>query len=74
MRYGGRGIERNTIHATEQVDVETDENGKVVSVWFRCMMLPFQQATVDDYRAKEMISAYEQGHVPTLIAVEVEDV
>lgn len=48
--YGNRG----TIHHTEHLDVEVDKNGKVVAVWFRCALLPFQQHNVDDTRAVEM--------------------
>lgn len=73
-RYGGRAEKRNTIHATEHLDVETDETGAVISVWFRCQMLPFEQTRVDASRAEEMRRAY-RGHSdePTrLIAVEVE--
>ena len=45
--YGGQGEERNTIHATDYVDVETDQNGKVLAVWFRCSTLPFKQHLSD---------------------------
>jgi hypothetical protein len=54
--YGGQGEDRNTIHGTEFVDVET-RNGKVVSVWFRCSLLKFEQHEVDAYRANEMKDA-----------------
>ncbi len=59
-----------TIHQTTELDVET-YNGKVVAVWFRCMMLPFNQEDVDKSRAKEMIEAYKEP-APRLLAVEVE--
>lgn len=36
--YGGKG----TIHQTSAIDVEVDHEGRVLSVWFRCMSLPFQ--------------------------------
>ena len=48
-RYGYN----KTWHRTHQINVETHE-GRVVAVWFRCMVLPF---TVSDYglqRAIEM--------------------
>lgn len=48
--YGGTG----TIHSTGYVDVEVDKNGDVVSVWFRCSMLPFKQHNVDEARAADM--------------------
>jgi hypothetical protein len=47
--YGDGG----TIHATPTIDVEIFE-GKIVSVWFRCQILPFTQREVDRRRATEM--------------------
>lgn len=47
--YGGD----NTIHQTEQLQVEVS-NGRVVSVWFRCQMLPFEQVDVAGPRAASM--------------------
>ncbi len=32
-----------TIHRSGHLDVETDDNGNVVAVWFRCLSLPFKQ-------------------------------
>jgi len=55
-RYYGDG---GTIHHTGYVDVDVDRNGHVVSVWFRCQLLPFRQTDVDDHRALEMYSAYK---------------
>lgn len=52
--YGGVG----TIHRTGHLDVEIHD-GKVVSVWFRCQPLPFQQSDVDAVRAKDMRRCYE---------------
>lgn len=57
-----------TIHSTEHLDVET-HNGKVVAVWFRCAMLPFEQAEVDGERARSMLATKEQ--LPRLNAVDV---
>jgi hypothetical protein len=37
--------------------VEVDAAGKVVAVWFRCQMLPFEQVTVGERRAREMTRA-----------------
>lgn len=54
-RYYGDG---GTIHHTGHVDIEVDRNGHVVSVWFRCQLLPFKQADVEDSRALEMYRAY----------------
>jgi hypothetical protein len=36
--YGGKG----TIHQTNTIDVEVDPEGRVLSVWFRCINLPFK--------------------------------
>ena len=66
--YGHQG----TIHQTTQLDVETDKHGNVVAVWFRCQLLPFQQVTVDDQRAKEMTRDGGE-HLPSLVAVELQD-
>jgi hypothetical protein len=43
MIYGHDG----TIHKTRYLDVEVDDDGRVVAVWFRCLMLPFKQVTGD---------------------------
>lgn len=50
FKYGGG----NTIHSNNGLDVEVDKDGTVVAVWFRCMMLPFEQVNVNDERAKSM--------------------
>lgn len=50
MIYG----HKNTLHQTQRVNVELDKDGKVVSVWFRCMALPFDQIVVDPARASKM--------------------
>lgn len=42
--YGGKG----TIHRTGTVDIQQDEAGNVVAVWFRCMSLPFRCSSVDE--------------------------
>lgn len=63
--YGGNG----TIHGTNVVNVET-RDGKVVSVWFRCMALPFDQTEVEAARADEMSRMY-RGTVPKLDGVTV---
>jgi hypothetical protein len=51
MIYGHDG----TIHGTQHLDVEVDEYGVVVSVWFRCCALPFDVTRVGLDRAAEMI-------------------
>lgn len=69
-RYYGDG---GTIHASTALDVETTQDGRVVAVWFRCQMLPFEQVAVEGARASEMISAYSGAEVPVLTGVEVQD-
>jgi len=47
--YGDGG----TIHGNMSLDVEVYK-GKVVSVWYRCAMLPFEEHKVNKQRAEEM--------------------
>lgn len=56
FRYG----DNRTIHGTGHVDVEVDTEGNVVSVWFRCMALPFKQSQVLVPRADEMRRMYKE--------------
>lgn len=65
--YGDGG----TIHSTGEVNVELDKNGKVVSVWFRCALLPFTQHVVDDNRAKDMRRAYSENSIPEIRGLEL---
>lgn len=65
--YGDGG----TIHGTGHLDVEVDDAGQVVAVWFRCLMLPFKQTDVEPARAREMRSV--AVHLPQLTGVEVLD-
>ncbi len=68
--YGHDG----TIHGTNYVDVEVDENGNVVSVWFRCMTLSFRQTNVNSQRANSMRETYkDKRYIAKLVAVEYED-
>lgn len=67
--YGGDG----TIHGNSELDVEVDSYGRVVAVWFRCQMLPFQQVQVDKRRADEMRTAAGEGGLPALTGVELSD-
>jgi hypothetical protein len=48
--YGHDG----TIHKTQKLNIEIDKRGGVVSVWFRCMALPFDVTVVGEDRAVEM--------------------
>lgn len=50
----------NTIHNSNEVNVEVDKHGTVVGVWFRCMMLPFDVTEVSAERAKEMKTANKE--------------
>jgi hypothetical protein len=38
-RYYGDG---GTIHGTTWLDVEVDDAGRVLAVWFRCQTLPYR--------------------------------
>jgi len=61
MRYG----DNKTWHQTGYIDVETDEKGNVVSVWFRCLLLPFKQTIVGGDRIIEMNEVYGVGRAKT---------
>lgn len=66
--YGDDG----TIHRTGEVNVELDERGRVVSVWFRCALLPFTQNVVGKDRAASMRRAYER-QIPRITAIDLVD-
>ena len=67
--YGGE----NTIHRTKLLNIEVDRwTGKVVSVWFRCLHLPFDITSVDKNRSKEMKRLYEENEPVKIDAIEVE--
>lgn len=70
MIYGHSG----TLHQTGEVNVELDSDGKVVSVWYRCMRLPFTQDVVEDYRATEMRHSYRTAPPAPIEAIEFLDV
>ncbi len=69
FRYG----DNKTIHGTRHLNIETDIEGRVVSVWFRCMPLPFEQVTVSEVRAEEMYRMYSESEIK-LNAVVLEDI
>ena len=69
MKYGGN----ETIHQTGQVNVEVNQNGEVVSVWFRCMPLPFTESVVDDRRSKEMHGMYAKSPAKSIVHIEFDD-
>ena len=66
IRYYGGDM---TIHSGGEVNVELDDDGKVVSVWFRCQPLPFTQTVTDPRRADEMRRMYERSPAPGIDAV-----
>jgi len=69
-RYGGD----RTIHRNNAVDVEVDKDGNVVSVWFRCQPIPFNQSLSDDRRAEEMRRLYASTPgIPGLVEIVLED-
>lgn len=65
----------NTIHRTKLLNIEVDEKtGEIVSVWFRCMALPFDVTKVDKERANEMKRAYKNNKIMEISAVEFEEI
>ena len=66
FKYGSN----NTFHRDEEVDVEVDKNGKVVSVWFRCMQLPFKQINVNVDRAKSIKSSDKPFNIDSINFIE----
>ena len=63
----------NTIHRTKLLNIEIDEKtGEVVSVWFRCMPLPFDVHYAEKERADEMRRMYK-GNIPEINAIEIEE-
>lgn len=68
MRYN-----KNSNGTCGSLDVEIDEDGNVVAVWFRCMMLPFKTHIVSDTRAQSMKDSYAQNHLRDLVSIEVEN-
>jgi hypothetical protein len=67
MKYGYD----ETIHKTEFLYVETDLDGVVRSVWFRCAMIPFEQVKVGPNRAQDMYAAYKTYGHTRLVGVEL---
>ena len=65
----------NTIHRTKLVNVEVDsKTGEVVSVWFRCLALPFDVTKVYKNRVKEMKEMSKRNTTKIdAIVVEVEE-
>lgn len=69
MVYGHDG----TIHCSNQLDIEVDDQGEIVSVWFRCAGLPFKQINVGKSRADEMRRMYSENKIHPITAIEFKD-
>ena len=65
--YGDGG----TIHASSDINVELDDQGRVVSVWFRCCPLQFTQTVVDTNRAQDMRAMYQRNDFAGLHGLEI---
>lgn len=63
----------NTVHQNSYLDVEVDENGLVVALWYRCMPLPFKQHQVTKERAREMTDFYKSSTPPKVFSIEIEN-
>lgn len=63
----------DTIHSDKVINVETDDKGNVVAVWFRCQPLPFTQSNHGEQRAEEMRGMYENHPMPKILAIDLED-
>jgi hypothetical protein len=53
LNYG----DNRTIHSSTKIQIEQDVEGNVVSVWFRCLTIPFEVVTVGEARGKEMLES-----------------
>lgn len=62
-----------TFHKVGHLDIETDQEGKVVAVWYRCMTLPFEQRPVNAERAGEMAALYKDNPPGRIMALDIED-
>jgi hypothetical protein len=64
----------NTIHHTKLLNIEIDKRtGDVVSIWFRCMTLPFDITKVDKIRVDEMKKMYKENKTIQINAIEIEE-
>lgn len=59
------------MHGNDFLNVEVDEFGKVVSVWYNCLALNFEQSDVDSERAKQMRDMYENNGVTGIKSIKV---
>lgn len=63
--YGGDG----TIHRTGTIDIQQDEAGNVVAVWFRCLNLPF---TVSQFGEPTSVNPRETVAIEEITYAELE--
>lgn len=64
-----------TIHKTGMINIERHPaSGRVVSVWFRCMPLPFTDDIVNDSRAVEMLAMYKENPPNEILAIDIDRV
>jgi hypothetical protein len=62
----------NTIHRTKLLNIEVDaKTGEVVSVWFRCLALPFNITKTDKERTAEMKRMYKENKPNEINAIEI---
>ena len=66
LRYYGSDM---TIHTGGEVNVELDDAGHVVAVWFRCQPLPFTESNRGEARAQEMREMYQHHPAPPIDAI-----
>jgi hypothetical protein len=63
-----------TIHRTKILNIEINEKTKeIVSVWFRCMPLPFDIHLINKSRVNEMKEMYKKNNIPKINAIEIEE-
>ena len=59
-----------SIHKKDTLDVEVDENGKVVAVWFNCLALAFRQSNANVTRASDMERMYADNEVARINSID----
>jgi hypothetical protein len=67
LHYGDDG----TVQRTGVLNVELDRHGRVVAVWFRCALLPFEQRTVEWERVKHLRTIYDAAVLPAITAIDL---
>lgn len=69
-RYYGDG---GTIHGSHTIDIQINEHGNVVAVWFRCQELPFRVSFIDERGRPEPTGYGSTDDLPLITGVEVLD-